>query len=160
MRRLAVLTGVCLLAWASAADARILGIDFISRSCGASSDGGSFSPLISPPVVDRDRPWTIDWIAVAAANSTAPRDAKPLGASFSTQAGNPGSPRHRSATIEYSDAYVIRRRIHRWASVATLPLFAIEYKLGSDLYSNPARETEEPTRRWAAPSACCSASTR
>ena len=40
--------------------------------------------------------------------------------------------------IEYSDAYRMRAKIHRIASLATLPLFATEGILGQSLYDNPS----------------------
>jgi len=42
--------------------------------------------------------------------------------------------RQRPRAIEYSDLYGIRLEVHRYASYATLPLFAAEYVLGSKLY--------------------------
>jgi len=46
-------------------------------------------------------------------------------------------PLHAGA-IEHSDAYVTRRKIHKIASFATLPLFATELVLGQNIYSNPS----------------------
>jgi hypothetical protein len=39
-----------------------------------------------------------------------------------------------SVSVEYSDWYGRRLTIHRWASYATLPLFAFQYAAGSQLY--------------------------
>ena len=39
--------------------------------------------------------------------------------------------------IEYSDAYKLRAKIHKAASIATLPLFAAEGFVGESLYNNP-----------------------
>jgi hypothetical protein len=39
--------------------------------------------------------------------------------------------------IEYSDAYKLRAKIHKTASLATLPLFAAEGFVGESLYNNP-----------------------
>jgi hypothetical protein len=38
-----------------------------------------------------------------------------------------------SQIIEYSDAYFTRLKIHKWASVLTLPLFAAQYAVGQKL---------------------------
>jgi hypothetical protein len=46
-------------------------------------------------------------------------------------------PLHAGA-IEHSDAYVTRRKIHKIASFATLPLFATELVLGQNLYNTPS----------------------
>jgi hypothetical protein len=41
-----------------------------------------------------------------------------------------------AAAVEHSDAYQTRAKIHKYASFATLPLFAAEYALGQSLYNN------------------------
>lgn len=43
--------------------------------------------------------------------------------------------RPRPVAFEYSRGYELRRRIHTWASVATLPLFAAEFAVGQSLYN-------------------------
>jgi len=43
------------------------------------------------------------------------------------------------APSPYSHAYEVRRDIHKYASYATLPLFAAEYALGQSLPSEPGR---------------------
>jgi hypothetical protein len=43
----------------------------------------------------------------------------------------------RPKAIEYSDAYETRAKIHRYASWATLPLFAGELALGQSIYNDP-----------------------
>jgi hypothetical protein len=43
----------------------------------------------------------------------------------------------RQMAIEYSDGYKLRAKIHRYASFATLPLFALEGYYGQSLYNNP-----------------------
>ncbi|MGH9411121.1 MAG: hypothetical protein ACRD1V_16885 [Vicinamibacterales bacterium] len=42
----------------------------------------------------------------------------------------------RPRAIEYSHAYQVRLKIHKYASFATLPLFATELALGQSLYTN------------------------
>lgn len=39
--------------------------------------------------------------------------------------------------VEYSDAYRLRAKIHKAASIATLPLFGAEALVGESLYNNP-----------------------
>ena len=46
----------------------------------------------------------------------------------------PASPRPIVAA-EYSDAYVMRRKIHLYASLATAPLFVTQYIIGEKLYN-------------------------
>ncbi len=43
----------------------------------------------------------------------------------------------RQLAFEYSDGYRFRAKIHRYASFATLPLFALEGYFGQSLYNNP-----------------------
>ena len=55
----------------------------------------------------------------------------------STAADDPQSPAPRVAAFEYSEGYRTRAKIHKYASFATLPLFATEFVLGSSLYDTP-----------------------
>ena len=41
----------------------------------------------------------------------------------------------RPVAIQYSDGYLLRRKIHRYASFATLPLFATEFALGQSMFN-------------------------
>jgi hypothetical protein len=43
-----------------------------------------------------------------------------------------------AVAIEHSDAYLMRKKIHKIASFATLPLFATELALGQSIYTNPS----------------------
>lgn len=47
------------------------------------------------------------------------------------------APTPRPVAIEYSDAYYTRAKIHKYASFATLPLFATEVALGQNIYNDP-----------------------
>jgi len=49
----------------------------------------------------------------------------------------PQQPAAHPAATTYSDAYEVRLKIHKYASYATLPLFATELALGESIYSNP-----------------------
>ncbi|HMB79367.1 MAG TPA: hypothetical protein VKI43_04850 [Vicinamibacterales bacterium] len=51
------------------------------------------------------------------------------------------SPTPRPVAIEYSDAYYTRAKIHKYASFATLPLFATELALGQSIYNDPNART-------------------
>ena len=50
-----------------------------------------------------------------------------------------GSP--RTVAFEYSDGYALRRKIHVYASLATLPLFVTEIVLGQKLYDGEASDS-------------------
>lgn len=52
------------------------------------------------------------------------------------------SPAPRVAAVEYSDAYKTRAKIHKYASFATLPLFAAELWLGQSVYNNVTFQDE------------------
>ena len=60
----------------------------------------------------------------------------PQGAS----AQNP--PVHPTATT-YSDAYQVRLKVHKYASYATIPLFATELGLGQSLFNDPASDSRK-----------------
>ena len=79
-------------------------------------------------------PWTHIWSDGAISRASA---APVFNASV---AGRPDpaaqTPAPRVATIEYSDAYKTRAKIHKYASFATLPLFATEVAISQSLYSN------------------------
>ena len=47
----------------------------------------------------------------------------------------------RPKAIAYSDAYMLRRKIHKYASIATLPLFVGEFAIGQKLYSGRGSES-------------------
>ncbi len=82
-------------------------------------------------------PWTHIWTDGAVGRASA----RPL---FDASVGMLGTgpdpaaqtPAPRVATIEYSDAYRTRAKIHKYASFATLPLFATEVAISQSLYSN------------------------
>lgn len=51
------------------------------------------------------------------------------------------TPARRPVAFEYSDAYNLRRKIHSYASWATLPLFGVEYLLGNKLWDDPVNSS-------------------
>ena len=53
-----------------------------------------------------------------------------------------GTPR-RPVAIEYSDGYYTRAKIHKYASFATLPLFATEYWLGQSMYNGTVTDSKK-----------------
>jgi len=94
-------------------------------------DHGGFLSNHSPRDV-----WHVDWLS----NS---RDAAPVttGGHLSLHpafAQGTNQPVH-AAAIQHSDAYLTRAKIHRYASYATLPLFAAELALGASIYNGVNR---------------------
>lgn len=58
-----------------------------------------------------------------------------------SQAAPAQTPPTRPKAIAYSDAYVLRRKIHKYASIATLPLFVGEFAIGQKLYNGNRSES-------------------
>jgi hypothetical protein len=52
---------------------------------------------------------------------------------------SPQNPPPRRKAITYSDAYLLKRKIHRYASFATAPLFVAEIAVGQKLYNSGSR---------------------
>jgi len=70
--------------------------------------------------------------------SVARADAQDLPPADALESGNAlQAPVARPVAIEYSDAYYARAKIHKYASFATLPLFATELALGQSVYNDP-----------------------
>jgi len=67
--------------------------------------------------------------------------AAPLAASLAALDAQPApAPAPRPIAFEYSDGYYTRLKIHKWASFATLPLFATQVVLGQKLYNGTASD--------------------
>jgi len=47
----------------------------------------------------------------------------------------------RPKAVSYSDAYLLRRKIHKYASFATIPLFVAEAVVGQKLYNGDGSES-------------------
>jgi hypothetical protein len=75
-------------------------------------------------------PWRIDFATIAQAPTPA----------ATGQSEQDASPPQHAVAVEYSPAYETRRKIHKYASFATLPLFATEVWLGQSLYNDPTQE--------------------
>lgn len=65
---------------------------------------------------------------------TLPSVADDITANAVESADEPQTRPARPVAIEYSDGYYTRAKIHKYASFATLPLFATEIALGQSLY--------------------------
>ncbi|MEO8070213.1 MAG: hypothetical protein ABI652_02340 [Acidobacteriota bacterium] len=97
-----------------------------AASPAAAAPGTSwFTP--EPPT----NPWHIHWVATAAHPTAVSSPTLRL----EPDAFAPDAQALHTAAIEHSDAYQTRARIHKIASVATLPLFATELALGQSLYN-------------------------
>ena len=80
-------------------------------------------------LADTSRAWHVDWTSTEVA--TAPLHSA-IATAFAANDQTAPPPRGR-----YRHEYQVRAKIHRYASFATLPLFATEVALGQSLYNQP-----------------------
>jgi hypothetical protein len=80
--------------------------------------------------------WRIDWNTSARAAPALALPEAPLG--VATANPQPQATQKRPVAVEYSDAYRVRQKIHKYASIATIPLFVTETWLGQSMYNDPA----------------------
>jgi hypothetical protein len=91
------------------------------------------SPQLFPTRPNND-PWKVSWASPGDQNATAtphPLPLLPFASDFLPQEAQPV----HAAAIEHSSAFRTRSKIHKYASFATLPLFATEVALGQSLYN-------------------------
>jgi hypothetical protein len=81
-------------------------------------------------------PWQIDWRRLDATASNA--HGLEISEALTQQSPNPVPPPPpvHAAAIQYSGGYETRAKIHKYASYATLPLFAGELALGQSLFNS------------------------
>ena len=79
--------------------------------------------------------WQIDWLVQPVAPTAPMRVPGALVIAIPESRQDPQA-LHRVA-VEHSDAFLLRARIHKYASFATIPLFAAQLALGQSLYNNP-----------------------
>ena len=103
-------------------------VSAVASSASAAGHDGAADFFPARPAPD---PWHVDWLSkdgdAARVNSAGRLIISPIVFEQTSQ------PVH-AAAIEHSDAYLLRAKIHRYASFATLPLFATELALGSAIY--------------------------
>src|SRR5882724_8922795 len=100
----------------------------VAPSASADPIDPSLSLFSTRPARD---PWRLSW---SSCTDEVTRAVPPLSLAFPATQLQPDSaqPVH-AAAIEHSDAYQTRAKIHKYASFATLPLFAAELALGQSL---------------------------
>ena len=99
-----------------------------SGTASASEPAGDTTLFAGGP----SRAWRIDWSGPVAP----PIPLHDAIAAAMVTTNDQTSPPPAVAT-EYSHAYQVRAKVHKYASFATLPLFATEIALGQSLYDNP-----------------------
>jgi len=90
------------------------------------------------------RAWRVDF-----AGAPAPSIEIPADLDAAVAATEPGQ-RPRARAFVYSDGYYTRLKIHRWASYATIPLFATEWILGQKLYNFTGGQGVKTAHGWVA----------
>ena len=76
--------------------------------------------------------WHVDWLSATAEPATV-TTTRGLVVQASVLQQTTAQPVH-AAAVEHSDGYLMRAKIHRYASYATLPLMATELALGAAIY--------------------------
>lgn len=136
----------------SADDAFTPGTSFVGLDATA-------APAELPDGVLSARPWHVAFATpvafqASAAHTDSTSSATPALADASataaaTTAATPvddaSAAQRRPMAFTYSDGYALRAKIHKYASVATLPLFGVEYLLGQKLYDFSTSETVRAT---------------
>lgn len=83
------------------------------------------------------------FVGLATQTAAAQSAPAPVGVTASSAAPADTIPR-RPRAVEVSDAYALRLRIHRYASYATLPLFAVQSVAGNQLFQADKSGAEPP----------------
>jgi hypothetical protein len=105
----------------------------VASSAAADSIDASLNPFWARPA---RAPWHTSWPSCSD-GATPVASALALAFTAALLQQDSAQPAHTVA-IEHSDAYYTRAKLHRYASYATLPLFAAELALGQSLYNNSA----------------------
>ena len=103
----------------------------------ATAPGATPVAAADPCLLPADAPKTDGATPAAAGPSLAASIAGLSDAGADSQA----TPRARPRAFEYSDGYRTRLKIHKWASFATLPLFAAEVVVGQKLYNGTGTQS-------------------
>lgn len=102
---------------------------FTTPSCREDSSAGSAG-----------RVWQIEWLAGGPGAAAEPPvvPALDLGSALAlTPLPSLQETERRPVAIDYGPGYDIRQRVHKYASIATVPLFVAETWLGQSLYNHP-----------------------
>jgi hypothetical protein len=110
------------------------------------ADGFGVGAPTASAVPASEHLWQVDWLAATEpvtvpAPTTEPVSLTALFAASSDPTVAPQAAAPRPMAFEYSDAYNTRRKIHLYASFATLPLFVTQAILGQKLYDGNYSES-------------------
>ena len=90
--------------------------------------------------------WRVEFLPLPSPDRGAPRQMSLTAEAVQDPASQPVSVRPKS--FQYSDAYETRRKIHVYASIATLPLFGVQAYLGQKLYNGDFSDAERTAHQW------------
>jgi hypothetical protein len=90
--------------------------------------------------------WRVEFLPLEAPGRSAPEAMSLALDAVQEPAAQPLTPRPKS--FEYSHAYEVRRKIHVYASIATLPLFGVQAYLGQKLYNGDFSDAERTAHQW------------
>jgi len=131
---------------------------------------GAVLAVAAPAMASPGNPWEIRWdgsegagiernVSVALehafepdAEAAASVAALQVPTVFADAAAAQGSPRTRASAVEYSEAYSLRRKIHKAASMAMLPLFGVEWYEGNKLFNLEGTNTTRSVHKYIATS--------
>ncbi len=88
-------------------------------------------------------PWQVQWVPEPEAARTPPSPFASFTITPAAADAQATRPAPRPVAYDYSDAYMTRAKIHRYASWATLPLFAATYFSGEQLYDGDFTEGQK-----------------
>jgi len=138
---------------------RTLVTSSITFALASSSAWAASSAVCSDPAAHRSV-WAVSWLAdtdVAPAQAPALTPSRRIDwtavttpAALQGQTGilyteGQAATQERPMAVEYSDGYSLRRKIHWYASFATVPLFIAQYAVGQKLYDGTASESTRST---------------
>lgn len=88
------------------------------------------------------RGWHVEWLQDQETPPASPFTALKLTAPIAATQEQ-AAPAKRPVAYDYSDAYMTRAKIHRYASWATLPIFVANYYAGDQLYDGDFTEGQK-----------------
>jgi len=97
----------------------------------------TWPPCAAEPA--RANPWMVTWTPAPGGTLAASAAPAMTAVNFGVpETADQGAQRpRRPVAFEYSEGYKIRAKIHKVASIATVPLFVAEYIVGANLYNHP-----------------------
>jgi hypothetical protein len=138
------------LSWTSAMAIAVLSVGHVARAQPGEPRFAVSTPelvissaqacVAAPAPAGAERAWQVEWLAGAESARTgrpALLNLDPPVGSFESERPAQEPTARRPVAVDYGKGSEIRLKIHKYASIATIPLFATETWLGQSLYNNP-----------------------